>query len=238
MILVIGIMLLAVAASGSDETSCPAHKAQEQGLTPFGAFHEVMAPAWHKAWPDKDFAALFAAGPQFQERFKAIAELQLASGNPELLKAFAAHREAFGQLVAKYAEAAVRMDSAAVYEIMPNLHDEFELSASHAMPIAYKEVDGMRITVGIIHSTHLPNKNTTGLVGSAETLVAQAGALTLESLPAPLVAHKDSILAAFTAIKTTVSQLKACCDKNDWDGYTSHAAVLQEALKAFSAAYL
>ena len=66
---------------------------------PSGAFHEVMAPTWHTAYPAKDFDALVAAGPKFDSLFKGIADIQPTMKSAKRKAAFLTHREKFAQMV-------------------------------------------------------------------------------------------------------------------------------------------
>ena len=66
-LLILVFLLAAFTIATADEKSCPADRAAQLGHDPFGAFHEIMAPAWHVAWPDSNFEALFEAGTAWVE---------------------------------------------------------------------------------------------------------------------------------------------------------------------------
>jgi len=181
-VLVLALSVLTAGLTlGSDEpagATCPASRAAEAGFDPFDGFHEVMAPAWHQAWPDSNFAELFAAGPKFQKAFQAVAEMTPRFKSTAREKVFAERRAALGELVQAYAEAAKAEDKDKVYALMPGLHEAFEQAAATLLPVHYPEFEGAVITLNLILETHLPKNNTEGITGSTETLVEKLKALT------------------------------------------------------------
>ena len=71
-LLVTAMMLFITATITAEPQQCPADKAAEHGYTAYDAFHKLMAPAWHTAWPAKDFGSLFKAGSEFASRIGAV----------------------------------------------------------------------------------------------------------------------------------------------------------------------
>jgi uncharacterized protein YqgV (UPF0045/DUF77 family) len=222
---VLAILLLcgpAFAGTGADESTCPAHRAGSAGHNPFGDFHEVMAPAWHTAWPAKDYDALFAAAPKFEKCLIAIMEMK-----PELreerLTVFAGHRDELAKVVKAYSEAVAKGDKEAVYTMMPDVHQKFEEAASALLPIHYPLVESLALVSKLIVETQLPGNDTTGIVVSTDKIAAQAKYLDEESIPTELKPRKDSLTVQFTELQKLATQMKECCDKRDMENYRKHA---------------
>jgi hypothetical protein len=80
LLLVLGTMWgIAGAATPMDkESGCPADKAGSQGKTIFKDLHDVMAPAWHKAYPEKDFAVIHEAFGKFETMIPRVKEYKPA----------------------------------------------------------------------------------------------------------------------------------------------------------------
>jgi len=234
-------LLIAAGAAASDQTAgstCPSSRAAEAGYNPFEEFHAVMAPAWHQAWPDSNFADLFAAGPKFQEAFGKVAEMKPALKSAAREKVFAERRAALGGLVQKYAAAAAAEDKDKVYALMPELHDAFEQAASALLPVHYPEFEGMVVTLNLILETHLPKGNTDGVNGSTETLVEKLKALTPETLPEDLREHEAAIGAEFGAMSELAARMQKCCENRDMETYREHIKTLDGKVKEFIAKYI
>lgn len=234
-------LVLALATASTivaDETTCPASRAAGQGFAPFEAFHSVMAPAWHQAWPDEDYDALLAVGPEFSKLFKPIALLKPPLKTRSRRLAFLKNRQEFAALVRDYGKAATACDSAAVYEIMPRLHDAFEATASCLLPIHYPEFDGFVITVNLIAETHLPRTNRPGIVGSTETMGNKVKQLTSESIPKELGNEKAEILKQFDLIRDLVEQLNSHRHDDDLTTYVEIFGRLEGVTSQFVEKYI
>jgi hypothetical protein len=229
---------IVIAGEGPVKEECPGDQAAEQGLNPFGTFHEVIAPAWHQAWPDKDYDALIAAGPKFEKAFKGIAALKPEFTSTGRQKYFENCRKQFGEIVAAYAQAARDGDKDKVYELLPALHSGFEKTAAATMKIEYKQLDGIAVTIGLIVNKHLPENNQNGINGSTETLVTKVDALGEETLPDALTWDKEAVMTDLAGLKTIAGEMKKCCDSNDMDTYKARAEEFDKRLKAFYETYL
>ncbi|MCM2272299.1 MAG: hypothetical protein NDJ18_07090 [candidate division Zixibacteria bacterium] len=218
--------------------ACPSDHAANKGFNAFGAFHEVMAPTWHQAYPDKDYAALLAAGPKFDSLFKGIADIEPSMKNSKRKAAFLTHREQFATLVNLYAEAAKAGLQDSCYALMPAVHEAFEQTAAVVVPYSYPELEGAIMTAGIITEQHLPKNNAEGITGSTETLVAKVAALNEKTIPEELKDQQDGLLTEFSMISKISAQMKECCDKNDMENYKKHANELSARLKEVSETYL
>jgi hypothetical protein len=224
---------------GHGHAGCPADQAAQLGHDPFHTFHKIMAPAWHTAWPEKDYDALLAAGPKFKEAFAGIAKMEPTFKTKDGYKAFLKARDSFSKIVEMYAAAAKRGDKEAVYDLMPQLHDAFEMTASTLLPVSYPEIESVVITLNLIMETHLPKNNMEGIVGSTETLVAKFVVLSdTTTVPDELKEKKKEILAEIAAMKTLALQMKESCDKKDMKQYKEHATELDTKLKGFFEKYI
>ena len=221
------------------KSGCPADRAAKMGFTAFHDFHKIMAPAWYTAWPDKDYDALLAAGPKFKEAFAGITEMKPTFKTKESYKAFLKARDSFSRIIEMYAAAAKRGDKEGVYNLMPQLHDAFEMTASTLLPVSYPEIEAAVITLNLIMETHLPENNVEGIVGSTETLVARFVVLAdTTTIPDELKERQTEILAEIAAMKKLVLQMKESCDKNDMKHYKEHATELDAKLKGFFEKYI
>ena len=233
------LLLGCIVFAGQDEAEsfCPAKRAAEAGYNPFDGFHAVMAPAWHGAWPKKDYDALFAAAPKFTEQMVKIMELK-PELNEKRLASFVAYRDDFAKIVKAYAVAAEKGDKEAVYALMPDVHEKFEQTASALLPVHYPLVESLAMQVRLITETHLPDKNKEGIVESTDKLAAQAKYLDEDTIPEELSENKEALMAQFAEIQKIAGQMKECCDKDDMEGVSKHAKAFDGKIKSFIKEYL
>jgi len=225
--------------SGHGEVGCPADRAAELGYNPFEAFHKIMAPVWHTAWPDKDYDALLAAGPKFKEAFAGIVKMEPTFKTKGCKKAFLKARDNFSKIIETYATAAEKGDKETVYDLMPKLHDAFEMTASTLLPVSYPEIEAVAATLKLIMETYLPKNNMEGIIGSTDTLLAKFESLTdTTTIPDELQEKKKEILAEIAAMKKLAWQMQECYSKNDMEHYKEHATELDKKLKDFFEKYI
>lgn len=230
--------LLFFAATASFGQACPADKAAEKGHNAFEEFHHVMAPAWHTAYPEKDYDALLAAGPKFAEVFAEL-EVESPKFDNDLKKArYERQLKAFKELVTAYAAASEAGDKDKVYELMPDVHTAFERTASATLPIKYKEFNALVVALDLINEKHLPADNEEGIVGSTDRLVEVADLLNEETLPHMLSWDSEEVMAELAKMKSLVAEMKKCCDEKDMENYRKHAEALSAEAEAFEQQYL
>jgi hypothetical protein len=244
-LLILSALLLLVPLTYAEEpeqeskSGCPADRAAKSGFDSFGTFHKIMAPAWHTSWPDKDYDALLTAGPKFKEAFAEIAKMQPTFKTKGRKKAFLKARDSFSRIIEMYAAAAKRGDKEAVYNLMPQLHDAFEMTASTLLPVSYPEIEAAVVTLNLIMETHLPENNMESIGSSTETLIARFVVLAdTTTIPNELKEKQTEILAEIATMKKLVLQMKESCDKNDMKHYKEHATELDEKLKGFFEKYI
>jgi hypothetical protein len=228
-------LLLSLSALGQ---TCPAERAAEHGMNPFATFHEVVAPIWHEAWPNKDYNALIAAGPKFKEAFAGIAAMKPKIDNGKRLEKFEMLRKELGELVDAFATAAAEGDKDAVYKITPDLHEHFELAASSLLPVNYPLIEGIIMTKNMILETHLPADNRDGIIGSTETLVMKLDSFDEEDVPEELAESADDIAVEIQGLKETAKLMAATCHEDDLTTYKSHFDSFNQQLSEFAKKYL
>ncbi|MBI5266512.1 MAG: hypothetical protein HY851_04685 [candidate division Zixibacteria bacterium] len=231
-ILFAGAVLLSATLVGAADSSMVASE------NAFDAFHVVMHPIWHEAYPAKDYAALIASGPHFAEKYEPVAKLDPPIKNPIRLAAFKSHRQQMGILVTQFADACRKNDSAKVYEITPAMHQAFEDAMFDLGPMNCGLIDGLLITADLIADMHIPAENWDGIQGSSETLIMKLDHAKPEMYPAELQPFKDNVAKEFAQLRGLADQLKACADKKDMACAGARAAELKKQITAIRENYL
>ena len=220
-------LLVLLAPYASAQEGCPADQAVAAGYVSFEHFHHVMAPAWHTAWPAKDYPALIAAGPRFTEQFAAIEQMNPALVSAVRRPAFIAQRQQFADLVKQYANACQHSDSVLVYKLMPDLHNAFEATAATLLPVSFPEFEGLMVTLDLIVQTHLPDLNIEGLVGSTETLRMKMEHLITAPLPEALIPNEDKIRSTLESLRHLVLHMLQAMYQDDIKMYIIYATELK-----------
>ena len=228
----------AIGGAWAQEASCPADRAAELGYQAFADFHAVMAPAWHRAWPDSDFTALFNAGPEFSRLFKPIGLMKPKFNSSSRRDAFLKNRQEFAQVVSDYFEACQKQDREQVYVLMPRLHSAFEATAALLVPISYPELEGIQITINLIKEHHLPEANRIGIEGSTATLAERASRLTIDQLPPDLAARRDEIAPRLEEVRAQIATLQRLLAADDMNGYSTALSGLESSVNRIIAEYL
>jgi hypothetical protein len=235
----LGAFLLACYVSLSAEPEqCPADKALERGYTAYDSFHDVMAPAWHTAWPAKDFGSLFKAGGEFASRIKAVDSIVPAMKSKLRREKFIDARKAFDELVTVYADACNKMDSAKCYELMPQVHDAFESSGALLGPIEFPHLDGILITLDVILDKHIPEKNAAGIEASTSTLVAKAKSFDTSMIPVDAHEFTPEVSALMARVDETSGKLAESAAAKEMATYTALCTDLRTAIRAFMTEWL
>ncbi len=237
-VVVFVFVLLATWVFAAEPSVCPADKAGKAGHPAISVFHEVVAPAWHKAYPDKDYDALIKAGPEFEKAFSSIRGIEPKMKNKVRKAAFLESREKLANFVALYAKAAKEGSKEEVYKLLPDLHDAFENSALALLPVSYPEFEAVRVTTQLILDKHLPANNTAGITGSTETLVKKLVILKESALPESLQGTKDKMSQEFETLTNLGVRIQETCTSKDMAKYKTLLVELNLKLSSLSENYL
>ncbi|UCD63735.1 MAG: hypothetical protein JSW34_13505 [Candidatus Zixiibacteriota bacterium] len=235
--ILLALLVLAFAVQAG-EKACPAKRAAEKGYKAIEEFHKVLGPTWHQAWPAKDYDALIAAGPEFARTFKAIAELEMIFKTEVRVNAFEKARTQFAEAVKQYTEACEAGDKEKVYELMPALHEAFEMTASAMLPVHYPQFDGFVVEMNSILGNYLPENDTEAIATSTASLVEMAASLDETTIPEDLKEKQKEILVDLAAIKDLAAKLKECCDNDDMENYRVHIDDLNARVDEFIRKYI
>jgi hypothetical protein len=187
--LAIALVLLAAAA-------VPALAQETESAVPeIAAFHEIIYPIWHTAYPDKDIAMLKSLVPQMDE----LAGKVLAAKLPGILRDKQAKYDAglaeFRKAVEAYDAAAKGTDDKAMLDAAETLHGRYEMLVRIIRPVL-KEMDEFHKVLYVVYHTDLPAKNWDAVRVAAPDLKTKAEAVTQAKLPARLEPKAEAFAKA------------------------------------------
>ena len=209
LMLVCGLSAWALAQEQTAET-----KSEVPELT---AFHDVIYPIWHTAYPDKDYKALRSFVPQINELAAKIYSAKL----PGILREKEAKWKEGVALLKKsvddYNAAAAGNDDQALLNAAEALHTKYEALVRTLRPVL-KEVDTFHQALYVVFHTYLPNKEYDKIRGAGADLVAKAEAVNKATLPTKLEAKAGAFKTAAVELLEAAKALDAAGQAHDHSG--------------------
>jgi hypothetical protein len=184
------LFCLAMTATAQDNTV-------KMAMDKFDAFHDIMHPAWHEAYPSKDYQAILASGPKFEEAFAQIMPIDPKIPNSARYTRYASLRKIMSDRVVEFAAACKAKDEQTAYKLLPDLHNAFEDAMAALYPFEFKPVDGILVTVDVILDMHIPSENWDGMAGSTETILMKLDHITDSSYTPEVAPYLDRMKADF-----------------------------------------
>jgi len=216
--LVLGLAVLAALA-------VPAAAQETESKVPeLAAFHEVIYPIWHTAYPEKDIAMLKSLVGQVNE----LAEKVYAAKLPGILRDKQAKYDAglaeFRKSVEAYNAAAKGSDDKAMLDAAEALHAKYE-GLVRAMNPVLKEMDAFHKVLYVVFHKDLPDKKWDNVRAAAPDLKAKAEAVAQAKLSARLQAKAETFNAAAAELVKAATVLAGL--GADADGAALEQAVLK-----------
>ena len=204
----IAFVLLAVAA-------VPVLAQETEGTVPeIAAFHEVIYPIWHTAYPDKDIAMLKSLVPQVNE----LAGKVFAAKLPGILRdkqvKYDAALAEFRASVEAYNAAAKGSDDKAMLDAAELLHAKYEKLARTLQPVL-KEMEDFHKVLYVVYHTDLPAKNWEAVRTAAPDLKAKAEAVTAAKLSTRLQPKAEAFAKASGELVKAATALAGLGPKAD-----------------------
>jgi hypothetical protein len=98
------------------------------------AFHEVIMPLWHTAWPEKDSAAMKAALPEVRKHVKSLHGVSLPGILRDRQEAWSAGLDRLDEALGAYEKAAAGGETQPLLDSVEKLHAAFEGMVSAVWP--------------------------------------------------------------------------------------------------------
>lgn len=200
-ILVCLIVLAAAAVPGVAQET-------ESAVPELAAFHEVIYPIWHTAYPDKDIAMLKSLVPQVNELAAKVFAAQLPGILRDKQAKYDAGLAEFRMSVEAYNAAAKGADDKAMLDAAEVLHAKYEMLVRILRPVL-KEMDDFHKVLYVVFHKDLPDKKWDNIRAAAPELKAKAEAVTLAKLSTRLEPKAEMFKAAAAELVKAASALAA-----------------------------
>jgi hypothetical protein len=172
------------------------------------AFHEIIYPIWHSAYPEKDIAALKGFVPEIDRLAGKIYGAVL----PGILRDKEAKWQAglaeLRKSVEAYAGAAKGTDDQALLDAAETLHARYEMLVRTVRPVL-KEMDEFHKVLYVVFHKSLPDKMFGEIRAVSPDLKAKAEAVAKAKLSQRMEARNDRFQAAAADLVTAATSLAA-----------------------------
>jgi hypothetical protein len=180
----------------------------ESAVPELTAFHEVIYPIWHTAYPEKDIAMLKSLAPQVNELAAKVFAAQLPGILRDKQAKYDAGLAEFRKSVEAYNAAAKGADDKAMLDAAEVLHAKYEMLVRILRPVL-KEMDDFHKVLYIVFHKDLPDKKWDNIRAAAPELKAKAEAVTLAKLSTRLEPKAASFKASAAELVKAASALAA-----------------------------
>jgi len=236
LVLVLGFAWGIAMAATPEETAggCPADKAGRQGKSIFKELHEVMAPAWHEAYPEKNVGAIKEAIVKFEAMIPKIKDMKPAIKLTARQEKFIAAQSKFLDYIAQGKTA----NDSVLLNNMPDMHTNFEMMAHYSMPLEFKEYESFKTVVYLMIDTHLKNGDFDAIGTSLEALQMKDAMLQKAELPEDLKPVEADAKAQIALLGGGAKELSAACAAKDNKKIEETLKKLKDACDAFEGKYI
>jgi hypothetical protein len=200
------------------------------------AFHEIIYPIWHTAYPEKDVKALRGFVPQVNELAAKVYAAKLPGIMREKEAVWKAGLDVFRKSVDDYDKAAKGTDDAAMLTAAEVLHAKYEALVRALKPVL-AEVDTFHQALYIVYHKYAPEKQYDKIRSATADLVAKAEATVKATLPAKLEAKAEAYKAATAALVEAAKALDAAGKAHDHDGMDKGVDILHTKYQAVEAIF-
>lgn len=178
------------------------------------AFHDVIYPIWHTAFPSKDIEMLKGYVDEVNSGAQKIYNVTLPGILRDKEEKWNSGVSKFKSSVEQYNKAAEGADNKAMLDAAEVLHSDYEMLVRIIRPMS-KEIDNYHQTLYMIYHYYYPEKDYQKLKEAADELFKKAEILKSADTPRRAVNKKEEYLKAVENLYEATSTLKFSADKNE-----------------------
>lgn len=180
------------------------------------AFHDVIYPIWHTAYPDKDYAALRGFAAEVKNKAEAVFSAKLPGILRDKKDKWDAGLAEFKAAVESYVALSASGADEAVWNAAEVLHDRYEKLVRIIRP-PLKEVDAFHQVLYVVYHRHLPGKDAASVKSAAPVLREKAEAITRAALPKRHEAKLEAFQKAAAELLQSCRELESRGEGDGWD---------------------
>ncbi|HWR37386.1 MAG TPA: hypothetical protein VN622_16110 [Clostridia bacterium] len=177
-------------------------------------FHDVIAPIWHQAWPNKDIAMLKKMVPDVEKGVEKIAKSKLPGILREKEKTWQENVAKFKTIAAEYQAAAKGSSDSRLLNAAEDLHKQYEALVRVVRP-PLKELDEFHTVLYMLYHYEYPEYKLDKIKASVAALKEKMGPLNKASLPKRVSKKQAEFDASRVKLDGSIDALIATLAKPD-----------------------
>lgn len=210
-IAVVGCMLLLASVFAFSTDVTPDVAAKVPALTDF---HDVIAPIWHQAWPNKDVAMLRQMLPDVEKGVAKIAKAELPGILRDKSKVWKESVAKFQATAAEYKAAVKGADDTRLLNAAEELHKQYEALVRVVKP-PLKELEEFHSVLYVLYHYDYPDYKLDKIKAEAAALKDKMGPLNKAALPKGVAKKQAEFDASRAKLEASVDALIATLAKPD-----------------------
>jgi hypothetical protein len=186
----------------------------ESSVPELEAFHEIIYPIWHTAYPEKDISSLKGFVPEINKLAGRIFEAKLPGILREKDAKWQAGLAEFKKSVEAYNAAAKDADDQALLNAAEVLHARYEMLVRTIRPVL-KEMDDFHKVLYVVFHKSLPDKKFAEIKAVSGDLKSKAETVVKAALPKRIEAESAAFQAASADLLMAALELETACRGDD-----------------------
>ena len=228
-VLILSLVLFALAGAFAAAQDVKSETSSE--IPELSAFHEVIYPIWHTAFPSKDYAVLRGFVPRINELAAKIDTVKLPAILHEKTAKWNEALAQFKAAVETYDKAAAGKDDAALLNAAEALHAKYEGMVRAIRPVL-AEMDAFHQALYIVYHKYAPDKQYDKIRGASGDLLAKAETVAKAQLPKSREAKAEEFKKAAAELVDAARALDAAGKNHDHEGMEKGVDVLHAKYQA------
>ena len=186
----------------------------ESSVPELEAFHEIIYPIWHTAYPEKDISALKDFVPEINKLAGRIFEAKLPGILREKEAKWQAGLAEFKKSVEAYNAAAKNADDQTLLNAAEALHARYEMLVRTIRPVL-EEIDDFHKALYVVFHKSLPDKKFAEIKAVSGDLKSKAETVMKATLSKRMEAKSAAFQAASADLLMTAMELETACRGDD-----------------------
>ncbi|MBI5648819.1 MAG: hypothetical protein HY962_17965 [Ignavibacteriae bacterium] len=178
-------------------------------------FHDVIAPLWHDAWPNKKYDLIKELLPQVQKYTQELQQLELPGILRDKKNKWDAEVAALAGHTAAVSAAVEKNDEKGMLDAVEKLHSSYEKLVRVIRP-RMKELEAYHVHLYKVYHYYLPEKNAQKIRAMADKMADAATALSAAATPKKLAAREPEFKAAVAELVKATAELQKVSKGKDF----------------------
>ena len=215
------LLLVTFALTASAQKKEHALDAETKAEVPvLSDFHDVIAPLWHDAWPNKNYALVKELLPEVQRYTKELQALELPGILRDKKPKWDAEVKSLAEHTAAVTLAIEKNDEKGILDAVEKLHSSYEKLVRVIRP-RMKELEAFHVYLYQVYHYDLPNKDVRKISGMANKMVEAAVVLAAAPTPKKLAAKDAEFKTAVQDLRMATELLQKIAKTGEFDAVSS-----------------